>query len=91
MKNKRLRVGHIVRKTNSYWLGELNEIDEGIGELYVIIEAEGADYGIAKLDNFEDQSWWWNNKNLEFVRDGFNDEYRKFLDYENDYDEEDEE
>jgi len=80
-----MRVGSVVKKTNSYWFGELQEIDDTVGKLFVIIEADRVqgmyEYGIAELDNFENQSWWWNDNQLEFVRDGFDKEYRDFLNF----------
>lgn len=87
-----MRTGSIVKKTHSYWFGKANEKDDTIGELFVIIEADRIqgewEYGIAQLDDFGEQSWWWHDNQLEFVRDGFDKEYRDFLDFEEEDDEE---
>ena len=81
----KMRVGNVVKKIDSYWHGNLGEEDESIGELFIIIEVStsgGSPYGVAKLDDFEDQSWWWDDTQLEFVRDGFDNEYQLFLNFE---------
>jgi hypothetical protein len=91
-----MRVGNVVKQTDSYWYGDLGEIDESIGDLFLIIKArrnQGIwDYEIANLDDFDDRSAWWHDDQLEFIRDGYDKEYQNFLDFADncdDYDDDD--
>ncbi|MFA5152735.1 MAG: hypothetical protein WC554_09265 [Clostridia bacterium] len=88
-----MRVGDIVKKTNSYWFGSLGETDETIGNLFIITEAERTQgkwgYAIVDLNDFKDESAWWHDNQLEFVRDGYDKEYQKFLDFDDNEEDDD--
>jgi len=59
-------VRDIVRKIDTYWYGDLNEVEE-LGKLYVISEVSGDDdYEIRDLIT-GGHSAWWHNDQLEYV------------------------
>lgn len=70
--------GNIVRKTNTYWYGRLNESKEDIGKLYVIEYNYGEKYGngiagggYSILDMETGcSSAWWHDDQLEFIEEG---------------------
>ena len=67
--------GTIVRKTDTYWHGDLNESQKDIGKEYVIEYSYGERYGngindgsycIISMENGGSSSWWHNDQ-LEYV------------------------